>query len=122
MVVDLHAASFVGHLIESGLLAREPVRRHLSKSLTTHYCNDDNGGDVLKRAVRANAIYKLFTVSGNTLLRGLLEPENVQVCFERLETQISLGEIVGLDSWSAARLNVRCGLHLYPSHRLTEPG
>ena len=109
----IRAASFVGHLIGCGLLDRELVRRHLSKQLTAHHHND-----VVKQAIRANAIYKLFTVSGNTLLQGLLEPEDVQVCFERLETRISLGGVAGLDSWDAVRLNVRCGSYLYPHIRI----
>jgi hypothetical protein len=99
----IRAASFVGHLIEYGLLGREFVRRHLPKPLTTYHHNDD----IVKQAIRANAIYKLFTVSGNTLLRGLFEPEDVQACFVILERRISLGRIAGLDSWDAARLNVR---------------
>lgn len=113
----IRAASFVGHLIECGLLGRELVRRHLSKQLTTHHYNDNDGGDVVKQAIRATAIYKLFTVSGNTLLQGFLESEDVQVCFERLETRISLRETTGLDSWDTARLNVRFHFHLYPSRQ-----
>ena len=113
----IRAASFVGHLVECGLLGREPVRRHLSKPLMTHYYNDDNGNDVMKQVVRATAIYKLFAIAGNTLLQGFLKPEDVQVCFDRLETRISLGEMTGLDSWDAARLNVWCDSHPDPSHQ-----
>jgi len=113
----VRAASFVGHLIGRGLLGRELVRRHISKQLTAHHYNDGDGDDTVKQVIRANAIYKLFTVSGNTLLQGFLEPEDVQVCFKRLETRILLGEIGGFDSWNTARLNVRCGPYLYPSHQ-----
>ena len=76
------AASFVGHLIERGLLGRELVRRYL-KPLTPGYdgtCNDTDS------VVRASAIYQLFT-AGNTLLQGLLEPGDVQICFEILNAQ-----------------------------------
>ena len=76
------AASFVGHLIECGLLSHDLVRRHLIKPLITHHRYDH---------YRARAIYELFVVAGNTLLRGLLEPGDVQVCFERLDT---LGNIL----------------------------
>jgi len=97
----IRAASFVGHLIECGLLDHDLVRRHLVKPLISHhYINDNDSGKV----VRANAIYQLFIVAGNTLLRSVLEPGDVQVCFETLDSQITLGEIAGLD---AARLNVR---------------
>ena len=103
----IRVASFVGNLIQRGLLDRQPVRQHLSKPLTTHhYCNV-NDDDTVKRAIRANAIYKLFTSAGNTLLQGLLEPEDVQLCFERLESRISLGEIAGLYMFGVGELNVR---------------
>jgi hypothetical protein len=103
------AASLVGHLIERGLLGRELVRRHLSKPLATHYYDGRGGGE---RAVRANAIYRLFTVAGDTLLRGFLEPEEVQVCFERIEARLSLGHKPGLDTPDVARLNVWRDSHL----------
>ena len=98
----IRAASFVGHLIKRGFFGRELVRRHLKSLMTNHYNN--NAG-----AIRANAIYELFTAADNTLLQGLLEPEDVQVCFERLETRISLGNISGLITFSTEGLNVRCG-------------
>ncbi|KAF9651089.1 hypothetical protein BDM02DRAFT_961652 [Thelephora ganbajun] len=47
----INAASFVGHLIERGLLDHELVRRHLAKPLTTSQKDD------LELAIRANAIY-----------------------------------------------------------------
>ncbi|KAF9652108.1 hypothetical protein BDM02DRAFT_3109504 [Thelephora ganbajun] len=87
----IHAASFVGHLIERGLLDHELVRRHLVKPLTT-YQKDD-----LELAIRAKAIYQLFITAGNTLLQGLLEPEDVRTCFERLDAPIPLGVIGGSD-------------------------
>jgi len=76
----IRAASFVGHLIERGLLSDEFVRRHLVKPLTTHYYEKNSFS--LPSAFRTRAIYQLFTVAGNTLLQGLLEPEDVQICFE----------------------------------------
>ena len=100
------AASFVGHLIECGLLSRGLVRRYLPKPLTAYHYVD--GENFKRQSVRANAIYRLFT-AGNTLLQGLLDPEDVQVCFERLETWIPLGKINGLDEFDTASLNVRCG-------------
>jgi hypothetical protein len=108
----IHAASFVGHLIERGLVGRELARRYLFKPLTTYYYDKDNFS---KQSIRANALYKLFT-AGNALLQGLLEPEDVQVCFEKLETWTTLGEINGLELLDAARLNVRCDSRFDPSH------
>ena len=66
------------------------------------------------KAVRAGAIYQLFIVAGNTLLRGLLEPEDVQVCFETLNAQISFGGIAGLN---ARKLQIRCATHSNASRR-----
>ena len=86
------AASLVGHLIEQNLLSHELVRRHLIKPLIAHHHTDQDSIQVL----RASAIYQLFTVAGNTLLRGLLEPEDVQVCFETLDSWVSRGEIAEL--------------------------
>jgi len=80
------AASFVGHLIEYGLLGHDLVRRHLIKPLIAyHYASDSNS---TMKSARASAIYQLFVAAGNTLLQGLLEPEDVQVCFELLDTQL----------------------------------
>jgi len=98
----IRAASFVGHLIESGLLGHDLVRRHLVKPLIAHHYTDDNGPG---KAVRANAIYQLLIAAGNTLLQGVLEPGDVQVCFKTLDGQTAIGGIAGLD---VARLNVRC--------------
>jgi hypothetical protein len=88
----VRAAQFVGHLIERGLFSHEIVRRHLIKPLVAH-----DGYNYY----RTNAIYQLFATAGNTLLQGLLEPEDVQICFEILDT---LGEGGGFNT---TRLNVR---------------
>jgi hypothetical protein len=96
------AASFVGHLIECGLLGHDIVRRHLIKPLTAHHDYDSS---------RAEAIYNLFVVAGNTLLQGLLKPGDVQVCFETLDTYCG-----GTGGPKAAKLNVRCGSRLNPLH------
>ena len=84
-------ASFVGHLIKYGLLSHNLVRRHLVKPLVTHHSTDRNNGGEF---VRANAIHQLFVAAGDTLLHGLLEPEDVQVCFKLLDVNISLRAIV----------------------------
>jgi hypothetical protein len=87
------AASLAGHLIEGGLLGHDLVQRRIVKLLITYhgfsYC-------------RANAIYQLFDIAGSTLLQGLLEPGDVQVCFETLDA--CRAGIVGFD---ARRLDVR---------------
>jgi len=106
----VRAASFVGHLIECGLLSQNVVRRFIFKPLTAHFYNKDN---FTKQSVRANAIYQLFTAAGETLLRGLLEPEVVQDCFEKLETRVSIGNVRGLDPLDADRLDVRCSSRVY---------
>ena len=106
----VRAASFVGHLIGRGLVDRELVRRHLCKPLTVHYYSDS--GDAQKQAIRANAIYELFTAAGNALLQGLLEPEDIQICFERMEARISLGDISRLYALDTAKLDVRCDSRL----------
>lgn len=104
----ISASSFMGHLIERGLLGGELVRRHIFKPLANHYYNP---GNLSKQSIRANAIYELFT-AGNTLLQGFLEPEEVRDCFEKLEIRVTLGNIGGLDPLAAARLNVRRDFHL----------
>ena len=101
----IRAASFVGHLIRCDLLSRELVRQYIIKPLTSHYYYGDN---FIKQSIGANAIYDLFTAAGSTLLQGFLEPEDFRVCFEILETRITLGKINGVDEWNAANLNVRC--------------
>jgi len=84
----MYAAWFVGSLVEWGLISHDLVRQHLVKPLISHHGYNH---------YRPNAIYRLFLAAGNTLLRGLLEPEDVRVCFEMLDTQMSLGRIEGLD-------------------------
>lgn len=81
----IRAASFVGYLIEYGLLTHEFVQRHLTKSLTNH--QDDGDDKYSPGAVRAQAIYQLFITAGNTLLQGLLEPDDVQDCFDKLDAR-----------------------------------
>ena len=75
----VRTAELVGYFIEYGLLSHELVRQHLVKPLIAHHYTDGNDAGGI---IRANAIYKLFITAGNTLLRGLLEPEDVQVCFQ----------------------------------------
>jgi len=105
------AASFVGHLVERGLLSDELVRRHLVKPLTTHYFEKHKDDDATY--YRTRAIYQLFIVAGNALLQGLLEPEDVQVCFEVLHTYTTINQVPELDT---AKLDVRCDSHFSASH------
>ena len=95
----VRAASFVGHVVECGVLGQDFVRRHLIKPLIAH-CYTERGNS--HETVRANAIYRLFIAAGNTLLRGLLEPGDVQICFDTLNACV--GEIQGFD---AGKLQVR---------------
>ena len=94
----IRAASFVGHLIECGLLSRELVRQHLIKPLIDHH--GGTGGD----HVRANAIYELFLAAGNGLFQGLFEAEDIRICFENLSVYGTGGSITGYDT---ARIQVR---------------
>ena len=91
----IRAASFVGHLIECGLLSHELVRQHLIKPLADHYYGDRR---VFQwHSVRANAIYQLFIAApGSTLFQGLFDAEDVWVCFETLDAQA--GNIQGYDA------------------------
>jgi hypothetical protein len=100
----IHAAAFVGYLIECGLIRPDLVRRHIFKPLATHYYDPDN---FRKQAVRAHAIYQLFLTAGSTLLQGLLEPAEVQDCFQRLETRVSFGDISAMDKFDPEKLTVR---------------
>ena len=93
----VRAAMFVGYLIECGLLSHDLVRRHLIKPLVTHRCYG---------SYRARAIYQLFLIAGNTLLQGLLEPGDVQVCFGILDA------LKGECALNTTRLNVRCNSRL----------
>ena len=73
----IRAASFVGQLIETGLLSHDLIRRHLIKPLITHGDNDDDNYRIL-------AIHQLFVVAGSTLLQGLIEPNDAQLSFQIL--------------------------------------
>jgi len=113
----VRAASFVGYLIEWGLLSPDLVRRHLVKPLIAHHYRD---GDDAQRSVRAMAIYQLFATARGSLLQGLLELEDVQACFKILDTtKITLDGIAGPD---AAKLSVRFSIiplpALEPTHLL----
>lgn len=103
-------ASFAGHLIECGVLEHDLVRRHLIKPLIA---NHHAGTDDIGRSIRAMAIYELFVVAKNTLLQGIIEPEDVEACFKTLDTKISL-EIGGPD---AVKLNVRSPTYPCASRR-----
>jgi len=98
----INTALSVGHLVERGLFNREFVRRHLVKPLITHRYVD--GVNVHQKSFRVEAIYHLLSAA-NTLLQGLIEPEDVNVCFEMLESEIPQGRVPGLD---AGKLSVRC--------------
>ena len=108
----VRAASFVGHLIKCGVFGHELVRRHLVKPLTAHH----HGGQDDTNVFRASAIYQLFVAAGDTLLRGLLEPEDVKVCFETLNAQMyRIEKQFGL--YIAEKLKVRCVTHSSASLR-----
>ena len=96
----IRAASFVGHLVERGLLAPELARRHLTKPLTNHHNTSEH--QHCAEAVRANALYWLFAAAGDTLLQGLLDPEDVETCFGIFGTRSDW--IEGFDS---AKVKVR---------------
>ena len=96
----IEGATVVGRLVECRLLNHELGRLHLINRLTHHYPHPRGPA----RTVRAAATYRLFAVAGNTLLRGLLELEDVQACFEMLETQLSSS--VQADGLSTANLKV----------------
>ena len=87
----VYAASLVGHLIECGVLDHELVRRHLIKPLIAHHYPDND--NVHHKSYRATAIYKLLAAAGTTLLQGFLDPGDVQVCFETVDSQISSGAL-----------------------------
>ena len=96
----LRAASFVGHLIEHGLLSQGLLRQHLIKPLINHYDGDPR---YIQDPVWANAIYQLFIAAGSALFQDLLEPEDVRLSFETLDAQSRLVKIEGYD---AARVKV----------------
>ena len=108
----MEAASFVGHLIDRDLLDHELVRLHLIKPLTTHYCYYHWRAE---ETVRISAICRLFVATGSTLLQGLLDPEDVQACFQILETYLPTnGTTEGL---SSANLEVQCAARPIAPHR-----
>ena len=102
----IRAASFMGHLIERGLIDHKLVRRHILKPLTAHYYDPS---DPTMQAARSHAIYELFEAAGNTLLQGLLEPQEVQDCLERVAAGVSFGNYRGVYILGAAKLNVHWG-------------
>jgi len=115
----IRAASFVGHLIERGLLSDELVRRHLVKPLTTHYFEENEYDDATY--YRTRAIYKLFIIAGNTLLQGLLEPGDVRTCFETFDicTWVKWDTYQypsPLPEFDKARFDVRCDSRFDISH------
>jgi len=107
------AASFVGHLIECGLLDHDLVRSHLIKPLMAH---DYAGTDGVGRSFRALAIYQLFAAARDTLLQGLLEPEDVEACFKTLD-KISPRISSRVVSPGETELNVRSPTYLGDSRR-----
>ena len=108
----IEAASFVGHLIDCGLVDHELVRLHLIKPLTTHHYPQLGKA---KETVRVNAICRLFIAAGSTLIQGLLKPDDVQTCFTILETYLSRnGTTAGL---SSTDLEVQCTTHPIAPHR-----
>jgi hypothetical protein len=104
----INAASFIGYLIKWGLLSHELVKRHLTKPLTNH--PDNNVHEQSPGVTRAKAIYRLLTAAGDTLLQGLLEPDDVQDCFNMLDAWPH--EKMGFDS---EKVKVRCTSHGYSS-------
>ena len=80
------AAYSVGRLIERGLLSQELVRRHLIKPLINHY-DGYNDSKSSWEFIRAKTIYNLFIAAGGALFQGLLEAEDIRVCFEILDAQ-----------------------------------
>ena len=89
----ISATSFVGYLIEWGLLSDELVRRHLVKPLIAHR-NEDR--EDVQRSVRAMAIYQLFAAARNSLLQGLHDGN--RDCLKRL-VWARLPGLLGWESW-----------------------
>ena len=106
----VHAASLVGQLIKYDMLDGEFVPQHLVKSLISHHYTDP---DDVSKSPRAGAIYQLLIAVGDTLLQGILKPEDVRVCFEILDSEIPHRK-VALD---AGKLQVRCAARSGASHR-----
>lgn len=108
----VRVASFIGQLIERGMLGHGLVQRHLVKPLIAHHHADPD----YTKAIRASAIYQLFITAGNTLLRGLLESGDVQVCFDVLNVCVPFGWVSGL---TGGKLQVRSAPHFDTSGNLT---
>ena len=100
------AASFVSHLIERDLLDHKLVRQHLIKPLISHHY--PNPGTT-RESVRSIAILQLLIDAGNTLVQGLLEPDDARACFDILEAQLSSPHVIAL--LSTTKLQVRCVIH-----------
>jgi hypothetical protein len=96
----INAASFIGYLIKWGLLSHELVQRHLPKPLTNNLDNDVH--ELSPGATRAKAVYQLLTAAGDTLLQGLLEPNDVHDCFDMLDARPH--EKMGFDSVETERV------------------
>jgi hypothetical protein len=104
----INAASFIGYLIKWGLLSHELIQRHLIKPLTNHL--DNHVYETSPGAIRAKAIYQLLTAAGDTLLQGLLKPDDVQDCFNMLDARPH--EKMEFDS---EKVKVRCTTRGYSS-------
>ena len=98
-------ASLVGQLIEHDMLSHGLVQRHLVKPLIAHHYSDR---DDVERSIRTMAIYHLFNTAGNTLLQGVLDPEDVQDCFKALDVKTS-PRVRGPDP---AKLKVHLSIYL----------
>lgn len=72
----ISTASLIGHLIEWRLVIHQLVRQHLVKLLIAHHYTY-HPRDHIAKSIRAMAIYQLLAVARNTLLQGLLEPEDI---------------------------------------------
>lgn len=96
----VEAASFIGHLIEYDMLDHKLVRQHLVKPLTTHHYSQPGAPEEL---VRVYAVGRLFVAAGTPLLQGLLEPEDVRLCFKMLEIRLTRD--------GTTKLEVQCATH-----------
>ena len=108
----MRVALYVGQLIKCDLFSHELVRLHLIKPLITHHYPSPNGA---AESIRANGICRLFWNAGDTLLRGLLEPEDSRVCLEILGARLSRPG--GVTGFSNTNLEVQCAIHPDASHR-----
>lgn len=94
----IRAASFVGCLINWGLLSHEFAQLHLARPLINHYGISRTSDSAF---VRASAVYRLLTAAGNVLFQGLLDPEDIRACFEMLDA-----EAQRIEGFNAAKLQV----------------